>query len=189
MADKGDGQNVAWNNVTIRFAQVQTPDTKYVDNGAYYVDVSLDDRDDIVQELRAYEKETAAGLGWKKFKSAVRENSDGGLSVKMKRKSHKGPPTVVDAKLNPTKVEVRGGDICNLRGFLGSYDTKGNRGFTVYLNAVQIVQKNSKPDRGISGSSGFSVVDGFVSDDDLNDTKETASVVVSLDDDDLDVPF
>lgn len=64
----------------------------------------------------------------------------GKLVLKSKSKQ---PPAVFDSKgreINPKGLEVRGGTVARVQGFLAPYDMNGNEGISFTLTGVQIIR-------------------------------------------------
>lgn len=79
----------------------------------------------------------------------------------LKSKSQR-PPAVFDSKgreINPKGLEIRGGTLARVQGFLAPYDMNGNEGISFTLTGVQII-KLSEGGRKSSGFDAFDAGDG-----------------------------
>jgi len=75
----------------------------------------------------------------------------------LKSKSQR-PPAVFDSQgreINPKGLDIRGGTLARVQGFLSPYDMNGNEGISFTLTGVQII-KLAQP----RGGAGFDAYDG-----------------------------
>lgn len=90
------------------------------------------------------------------YKSPLRNLEDGGIKVKFKSKSK---PPMQDSGGNrlPDDVKIYGGDLIRVAGSAKAYNVGPQKGVTLYLNNVRLVEKRA------TGSDDFGgPEDGFV---------------------------
>lgn len=94
----------------------------------------------------------------------------------LKNKS-KFPPMVFDSKgneINPKGLDIRGGTLAKVQGFIAPYELSGNEGISFTLEGVQILRMAEQGGRKAAGFSAYDGEDGgfvagdFNGGDDLN---------------------
>lgn len=138
-------------------------DTKFDAAGVYKTDLLLSSSDtkSIASQLKAfYEKHFPNTKGKMPYKKEVddtgKETGDYIFKFKTKNK-----PAVFDASGKPMKdVNVFGGSKIKVSGTASPYSAAGNKGITLYLNAVQVIDLVTG-DTGSSSSFGFNAEEGY----------------------------
>jgi hypothetical protein len=172
-------------NVTVNFSHLNRPDDKFgADTANFNITVAL------TAALEQQIKDLVKSSGAKKV-NGVWENENGDKLIKFKNRIMvKNGDTVfpcVDSRNQPTKATAMAGDIVRL--LLSPALIQRDNSLSIYLDGVQIVQKNNV-------SAGFEVIeDGFTDDggfapinDDPNEYTEDEAPVAPADGDD-DLPF
>lgn len=146
--------------LTLGFSTLHKPDDKFGEDSANF-NVSVD----ITPELQKQIKEAVSSTGAKKV-NGVWENDEGVKRIKFKNRimvkngATKFP--CVDSQNKPTEVTAASGDIVRL--LLSPCLIKRDNSLSIYLDGVQIIEKNST--FGGGGGGGFDVVEGgFVADE------------------------
>ena len=134
------------------FPSIHEPDTtsKYP-SGKYEVSAFLDEAEDAatIRIMRDAVKKAAEaewpGINIEGIRSPLKQQDDGRLRVTFKSKSK---PTTQDAGGNalPQDVLIGMGDLIRVAGNAKAYSTAGNKGVTLYLNAVRLIDKRSSDD-------------------------------------------
>lgn len=97
-------------------------------------------------------------------------------------KSQKAP-ALYDASGKPLKAEVNifSGDTVRVAGAAGAYVAGGNKGVTLYLNGVQLVEKRAMPS-GEDGNMFDAVEGGFTNEDSATESAPTEATAKPADD-------
>lgn len=179
-----DGKQLVTPKAVAAYAHIAKPDTEgqYADN-KYKVTLKLKKGDKEVEAFvkslndfaaAATDKQKAA---WNKKKleafDVVKDGDDkddaeekGWAGYWLITAKTKKAPLVVDAKKNKTSVPVFSGDVIRAKIAVCPFEkpVQGKAGLSVYLNAVQIIEKNSGGPAGTA--DGFEEEDGFEGGDD-----------------------
>ncbi len=140
--------------LTLGFSTLHKPDDKFGEDSANF-NVSVD----ITPELQAQVKAAVQQTGAKKV-NGVWENDEGVKRIKFKNRimvkngATKFP--CVDSQNKPTDVTAASGDVVRL--LLSPCLIKRDNSMSIYLDGVQIIEKNSTFGGGAGG--GFDVVEG-----------------------------
>ena len=174
-------------NVNVTFSYLNKPDDKFgADTANFNVTVEM------TPELEAQIKAQVKELGAKKV-NGVWENDEGKRMVKFKNRIMVRDGVTafpcVDSQNQPTKKVAMGGDVVRL--LLSPALISRDSSLSIYLDGVQIIQKNSQ----FGGDGvGFGAVDGgftdatpTMPDAEAPTTDEDEAPVAAADDDDL--PF
>jgi hypothetical protein len=140
--------------VTVTFAYLNKPDDKFGEDTANF-NVSVE----MTDELAALVKKAAGDLGAKKVNGVSEYNGVKTIKFKnryMVKEGIKAFPCV-DAATNPTKATAAGGDVVILA--VSPRKISRDDSMSIYLDGVQIVEKNSQYGTGSSGA-GFSAQEG-----------------------------
>ena len=138
----------------VTFAYLNKPDDKFgADTANFNITVPLTD------ELAAQVKEAVKTTGAKKV-NGVYEDKEGNKQIKFKnrilvRDGVRSFPCV-DSANNPTNATASGGDVVRL--LLSPSLIKRDNSLSIYLDGVQIIEKNSS--FGGGAGAGFDVVEG-----------------------------
>jgi hypothetical protein len=155
----------------VTWAHLHTPDTKFGEDSANHnITVVVD------KELQDKLNECVAELGATKI-NGMREDTDGRLVLKAKSKMYikDGISTFPcrDAQSKETAAVAFGGDKVRLR--LSPALLSRDSSLSLYLNGVQIIEKEERTDNG-----GFEPTDGF---------DGSGFIAPSIDDNDDDLPI
>lgn len=147
-----------------KFLYEKDTEGKYASD-KYKLEVRMPKGDDEVEKfvagiMKAHEEAGGNSYAPVKDGDAIESKSDKRLDFAkghylMTFKSTRAP-TMVDAKKQPLKTEVSGGDLIKVAFNAKPYDAFGG-GLALYLNAVQLIEK-----RGGGGVSDFDEEEGFV---------------------------
>jgi|13_taG_2_1085334.scaffolds.fasta_scaffold00176_23 hypothetical protein len=178
--------------MTVTFAYLNKPDDKFgADTANFNVTVPLTDA------IGAQIKEAVKATGAKKV-NGVYEDKEGNKQIKFKnrilvRDGARSFPCV-DSQNQATNATASGGDVVRL--LLSPSLIKRDNSLSVYLDGVQIIEKNSS--FGGGGSSGFDVVEGGFTGDvaqpvevaaEETETFDATEAPVATEDGDDDLPF
>ena len=139
--------------LTLGFSTLHKPDDKFGEDSANF-NVSTD----LTAELQKQVKDAVQSTGAKKV-NGVWENDEGVKRIKFKNRimvkngATKFP--CVDSQNNPTDVTAASGDVVRL--LLSPCLIKRDNSMSIYLDGVQIIEKNSSFG---GGGGGFDVVEG-----------------------------
>jgi hypothetical protein len=169
-------------NVTVNFAYLNKPDDKFgADAANFNVTVPVDKS--IEEKIKAAVKATGA-----KKVNGVYEK-DGQKFIKFKnrilvRDGAKSFPCV-DSQNKPTSATASGGDVVRL--LLSPVLIKRDNSLSIYLDGVQIIEKNSQFG---GGGVSFDAVDGgFTADEPVAQVMPAEQDHVAEEDGDDDLPF
>jgi hypothetical protein len=174
--------------ITVSFAYLNKPDDKFgADAANFNVTVPLDPK------LSDQIKSAVSSTGAKKVNGVYEKDGEKFIKFKNRILVRDGARSFpcVDSKNNPTTVTASGGDVVRL--LLSPSLIKRDNSLSVYLDGVQIIEKNSK--YGVGSLSFDEVEGGFVQDDankfnsEENATEENETPVVADEDGDDDLPF
>jgi len=169
-------------NVTVNFAYLNKPDDKFgADAANFNVTVPVDKG--IEEKIKAAVKATGA-----KKVNGVYEK-DGQKFIKFKnrilvRDGAKSFPCV-ESQNKPTSATASGGDVVSL--LLSPVLIKRDNSLSIYLDGVQIIEKNSQ--FGGGGVSFDAVAGGFTSDEPVAQAMPAEQDHVAEEDGDDDLPF
>ena len=159
---------------TLAYAYLTTPDTAFDPAGVFKTDFKLtpDDAKPLLDDMRAVAKE-AFGDDAAKVALPYKTDPDTGELV-FKTKS-KYQPRFVDASgkgVDPGSLPpVYGGSEARLAGNIQAYSKSGNKGVTLQLAAVQVIQLAER-----QGGADFGAVEGgFVAANDNASSDEAAN--------------
>jgi hypothetical protein len=130
---------------TARYPKITSPDTEgqYAD-GKYKTDLVLSDGDlkDVTKTIKEFAKAEFPDVKDPKLPIIVQKDKESGEVTTSIRFKSARKPLILDAKKNrvPDGVTIGGGSRLRLGGTLASYNAGGNKGITIYLNAVQVVE-------------------------------------------------
>lgn len=146
-------------NLNVSFAHLMKPDDKFgADTANFNITVAMDD------ELGSLIKAAVRETGAKKV-NGVWENDEGVKQIKFKNRImvKDGQTTFpcVDSQNQPTRQFAAGGDVVRL--LLSPSLIKRDNSLSIYLDGVQIIEKNSTFGNG-SGGTGFEAVEGGFTD-------------------------
>ena len=144
--------------ITVSFANLHKPDDKFgADSANFNVTVTMTD------ELQAQIKKAVASTGAKKVNGVYEKDGEKFIKFKNRIAVKDGATSFpcVDSQNKPTTVTAAGGD--DVRLLVSPRLLKRDNSMSIYLDGVQIVNKNSQ--FGGGGGGGFDVVEGgFVGD-------------------------
>jgi hypothetical protein len=144
--------------ITVSFANLHKPDDKFgADSANFNVTVPMTD------ELQAQIKKAVASTGAKKVNGVYEKDGEKFIKFKNRIAVKDGAKSFpcVDSQNKPTTVTAAGGD--DVRLLVSPRLLKRDNSMSIYLDGVQIINKNSQ--FGGGGGGGFDVVEGgFVSD-------------------------
>lgn len=130
------------------YPSLSEPDTKsqYPSN-CYEVTALLEQND--TETLKSLQQaiDAAAEAEWQDvkpndFRSPLRNLEDGGIKVKFKSKS-KPPMQDSSGKRLPDDVIIYGGDLIRVAGSAKAYNVGPQKGVTLYLNNVRLIEKRA----------------------------------------------
>ena len=139
---------------TVTFAYLNKPDDKFGEDTANF-NVSVE----MTDELADLVKKAAKDLGAKKVNGVSEYNGVKTIKFKNRYMVKEGIRAFpcVDAATNPTKATAAGGDVVILA--VSPRKISRDDSMSIYLDGVQIVEKNSQYGTGSSGA-GFSAQEG-----------------------------
>ncbi len=144
--------------ITVSFANLHKPDDKFgADSANFNVTVPMTD------ELQAQIKKAVASTGAKKVNGVYEKDGEKFIKFKNRIAVKDGAQSFpcVDSQNKPTTVTAAGGD--DVRLLVSPRLLKRDNSMSIYLDGVQIINKNSQ--FGGGGGGGFDVVEGgFVGD-------------------------
>ncbi len=144
--------------ITVSFANLHKPDDKFgADSANFNVTVPMTD------ELQAQIKKAVASTGAKKVNGVYEKDGEKFIKFKNRIAVKDGATSFacVDSQNKPTTVTAAGGD--DVRLLVSPRLLKRDNSMSIYLDGVQIINKNSQ--FGGGGGGGFDVVEGgFVGD-------------------------
>lgn len=144
--------------ITVSFANLHKPDDKFgADSANFNVTVPMTD------ELQAQIKKAVASTGAKKVNGVYEKDGERFIKFKNRIAVKDGATSFpcVDSQNKATSVTAAGGD--DVRLLLSPRLLKRDSSMSIYLDGVQIINKNSQFGGGAGG--GFDVVEGgFVGD-------------------------
>lgn len=158
---------------TAKWPWLTKADTKFDANGVFKTDLLLSSSDtkSIASQIKSfYEKHYPNSTGKMPYKKDVDDTGKetGNYIFKFKTKNK---PALFDASGKPMKdVNVFGGSKIKISATAAPYSAAGNKGVTLYLNAVQVIELVTG-DTGSSTSFGFNAEDGYT-----HEAGETESV-------------
>ena len=154
-------------------------DTKFNADGIFKTDLKLSSAEtkSIAGQLKAfYEKRFPNTKGKMPYKKEVDDTGKETGDYIFKFKS-KNKPALFDASGKPMQdTNVFGGSKIKVSATAASYDAAGNKGVTLYLNAVQVIDLVTG-DTGSSENFGFKAEEGYT-----HNVGETESVVSNAED-------
>ena len=177
-------------STAVTFAYLNKPDDKFgADTANFNITLPL------TPELQAQVKEAVTRLGAKKV-NGVYEDKEGNKQIKFKNRilvrdgARQFP--CVDSQNKPTQQTASGGDVVKV--LVSPSLIKRDNSMSIYLDGVQIIEKNSTFG---GGGIGFDVVDGGFEDDGAAAPSFEADApeatpeppVVATEDGDDDLPF
>jgi hypothetical protein len=168
--------------VTVNFAYLHKPDDKFGADAANF-NITVPLTNDIEEKIKAQVKSTGA----KKVNGVYEKDGEKFIKFKNRvlvRDGAKQFPCV-DSQNRPTKLTASGGDVVRL--LLSPVLIKRDNSLSIYLDGVQIIEKNST----FGGSGiGFDAVDGGFTDDSPKAAAvpDTPAPIADEDGDD-DLPF
>ncbi|MBT61126.1 MAG: hypothetical protein CMA63_06225 [Euryarchaeota archaeon] len=174
--------------MTVSFAYLNKPDDKFgADAANFNITVPLESK------LSDQIKSSVSKTGAKKVNGVYEKDGEKFIKFKNRILVRDGVRSFpcVDSKNNPTTVTASGGDVVRL--LLSPSLIKRDNSLSVYLDGVQIIEKNSMYG---TGNLGFDEVEGgFVQEEgskfepENNATEENQNDVVADEDGDDDLPF
>ena len=173
--------------LTVSFAYLNKPDDKFgADTANFNITVPM--TPELTEQVKAAVKETGA-----KKVNGVWENDEGVKQIKFKNrilvKDGVTSFPCVDSKNNSTNKTASSGDVVRL--LLSPAFISRDSSLSIYLDGVQIIEKNSK----FGGGTGFDAVEGgFVDGEegsafDANEEPDFDDNPVVAAEDDDDLPF
>ncbi len=144
--------------ITVSFANLHKPDDRFgAESAAFKASVVMDD------DLAAQIKKAVASTGAKKVNGVWEKDGIKKITFSNRPLVRDGKTSFpcVDSQNQPTTVTAAGGD--DVRLLLSPRLLKRDNSMSIYLDGVQIINKNSQ--FGGAGGGGFDVVEGgFVGD-------------------------
>lgn len=164
----------------LSFPYLNKPDTKYVEEGVFKADLVVDAEeakplmkqledqlDDFIKEM---EKETGKRQNRKKYRLPFEDHEEDDSKIVFKVKQNavvKGSPVKLlyyDASrkkvLEPPLI--RGGTVAKIAGTSRPYNTGANRGITLSISAVQMIELSDTDESSVDGANfGFEEEDGY----------------------------
>lgn len=169
----------------LSFPYLNTPDTKYVEEGVYQADLIVDadeaqplikqleaQLDDFIQELQ---KETGKRQNRKKFRLPFEEHEEDETKIVFKMRQNaivKGSPVNLlfyDASRKKVSEPplIRGGSVVKIAGTSRPYVSGANKGLTLSIVAVQMIELSEGGLSSREGSDfGFEDEEGYSADAD-----------------------
>lgn len=139
--------------VTVSFANLHKPDDKFgADSANFNVTIPMN------ESLQAQIKKAVASTGAKKVNGVYEKDGEKFIKFKNRILVKDGAQTFpcVDSQNKPTTVTAAGGD--DVRLLVSPRLIKRDNSLSIYLDGVQIINKNSQ--FGGGGGGGFDVVEG-----------------------------
>ena len=152
------------------------PDTKFVSDGVFKTDLilSAEAAEPLIEQvdnaLKAYavrlQEETGKKQNIKKFRVPYEENEDGTYTFKVKQnaKINGEDVTLVFFDAKGKRLEnppaIFGGSIVCAAGTIRGYNSGANKGVTMSINAVQIIELSKGGSGGDADSFGFGSDEG-----------------------------
>lgn len=139
--------------VTVSFANLHKPDDKFgADSANFNVTIPMN------ESLQAQIKKAVASTGAKKVNGVYEKDGEKFIKFKNRILVKDGAKTFpcVDSQNQPTTVTAAGGD--DVRLLVSPRLIKRDNSLSIYLDGVQIINKNSQ--FGGGGGGGFDVVEG-----------------------------
>jgi hypothetical protein len=128
-----------------RFPKISQPDTtgQYADN-KYKTDVVFSDADTkaLKAQIVAFAKKELSSVNEPQLPIKEAKDKETGEVVTFVRFKSKTKPMIIDAKKNrvPADVTIGGGSKVRIGATMSTYAKGPNKGVTLYLNAVQVVE-------------------------------------------------
>lgn len=124
-------------NVRVRWASIQTPNTKFVPQWEVEAILTKEQATALLAEAKTVNPK---GI-------SIKKDEDGTLFYRFKRKvlrsdgvTENNPPVVVDIKGNPFKAKIGNDSICNIQYIFAPYANTFGKGVVADLKAVQVIQ-------------------------------------------------